>query len=287
MIINCNIFKNLILNKGVDWGDFYKKRDFLNIRLGCLSRNLHFPFFQNLNKNLVTDDENIIIFDGGVFDKHLLKFIEEKFSKKRLIFYYWNPVSSSITPGCIPSVFEKWSYSLTDCQKYGLKFNPTFYFDDFVEESSLGITQDVFFIGKDKGRYAELMKFEKFFAEKGLSTNFIITANHSISLRKKYSKSISYRDVLENVKHSKCLFDFYSDPQAGLSLRAMESLFFEKKLITNNQTIDSYDFYNSANVFVIGKRSFDDLEFFMKQPYCPVESEVKEKYMFKNWLKRF
>lgn len=285
MIINNVLFKKEFVKYGYSSSFIKKKNSFCVNKIVAL-----FPFLKKflVDKSFFySEDDVVVYFDACIKDSFYLKYIAKKCPQKRLIFYYWNPVSSSITPGCIPSVFEKWSYSLTDCQKYGLKFNPTFYFDDFVEESSLGITQDVFFIGKDKGRYAELMNFEKLFAKKGLSTKFVVTANHSISLCRKYSKSISYKEVLENVKRSKCLFDYYTDPQAGLSLRAMESLFFEKKLITNNQTIDSYDFYNPANVFVIGKRSFDDLDFFMKQPYCPVDSKIKEKYMFKNWIKRF
>ncbi|MCQ2060156.1 MAG: hypothetical protein MJY47_01030 [Fibrobacter sp.] len=284
MIFNVMIFKEILEKNNFSVYPIKKA----NVYSNALCRL--FPFLKVLfvdTSFFKNEDDWIIYFDAGIRDSYYLNYLKNSLKNKRLIYYYWNPVETTLDPTEIPDCFEKWSYSLTDCQKYGLKFNPTFYFDDLVEESSLGITQDVFFIGKDKGRYAELKNFEKLFAEKGLSTKFFVTANHSISLCRKYSKSISYKEVLENVKRSKCLFDFYSDSLAGLSLRAMESLFFGKKLITNNKTIREYDFFHPENIFILGERDLIELKNFVCSEYLPISKDVKKKYLFSEWLKRF
>ena len=67
----------------------------------------------------------------------------------------------------------------------------------------------------------------------------------------------------------------------------MEALFFEKKLITNNQDICNYDFFNSGNIFILGQRTLDELTDFLAAPYITVPSAIKEKYLFENWIKRF
>ena len=88
------------------------------------------------------------------------------------------------------------------------------------------------------------------------------------------------------MKGADILLDYYNDPDAGLSLRPMEALFFGKKLITNNRTILDMDFYRPDNVYVLDQdpRSFE--EFFACE-YKPVPAGVRDRYLLSNWLKRF
>jgi hypothetical protein len=48
-----------------------------------------------------------------------------------------------------------------------------------------------------------------------------------------------------------------------LIFRVFEALGYKKKLITNNQDITSYDFYNENNIFVITNENYQiPLDFF-------------------------
>lgn len=48
---------------------------------------------------------------------------------------------------------------------------------------------------------------------------------------------ISYQENLDNIRKSKCIVDVVQKGQIGLTLRPLESLFFKKKLLTNNKCI--------------------------------------------------
>lgn len=63
----------------------------------------------------------------------------------------------------------------------------------------------------------------------------------------------------------------------------MESIFFEKKLITTNEDIANYDFYRKENVFIIGKDDYKDLPKFLNTPY----KKIVDYYDYHNWIKRF
>ena len=77
----------------------------------------------------------------------------------------------------------------------------------------------------------------------------------------KNKERIPYSEYLDIVKKSKCIIDVVVEGQSGLSLRPMEALFFEKKLITNNASVRDYDFYDKNNIFIYGVD--DDLNSFM------------------------
>lgn len=286
MIVNCNIFINEINDSGIQAEKLLNFYNFLRFHGGKIMRKL--PGMSNYNINfelLSAKDDFIIIFDGGIKDVNILKEIAKYNNNKKLIFYYWNPVKDSIDPSQIPSVYEKWSYSPVDCKKYGMNYNSTFYFKSLTDETK-NIDTDICFIGKDKGRKKELQNLKNQFENEGFTTNFYITATHPRIQKIGYKKNISYRESLEITSASSCVLDYYEDPSAGLSLRAMESLFFNKKLITNNETIKDYDFYNSNNIFILGQEQRSIKEF-MLTPLRKNNTEIQDSYLFETWLLRF
>ena len=89
------------------------------------------------------------------------------------------------------------------------------------------------------------------------------------------------------IKYSKCILDVGNNDNAGLTVRVMESLFLEKKLITNYKNIVKYDFYNKNNIFIIGVDNLEQIKDFINSPYEKIDSEKIKYYDFESWLKRF
>lgn len=288
VIINCDIFANEIKKSGIEHFPIWKKVSFLSLRYGKIFRKLHLFKIANINPNLFDlKSDCIIIFDSGIEENSVLKWFANYYKDRRLIFYYWNPVFTSIHPDKIPSKFEKWSYSPSDCKKYGMKYNSQFYFKSLIKEP-VQIQRDVFFIGKNKGRESNLRRIKDLFDKYGLTSLFFIIATHPRLNQKKYKKRIPYSSVLDYVNESRAILDYYVDPQAGLSLRAMESLFYGKKIITNNKTIEDYNFYNIDNVFILDNDDNGKINSFLYDtPPIQVNSEIKASYLFDSWLKRF
>ena len=97
---------------------------------------------------------------------------------------------------------------------------------------------------------------------------------------------MDYDEIVERVRNADILLDYSRDPDAGLSLRAMEALFWQKKLITNNRSVKDSMFYKTNNIYLLGedKRTLRD---FLELPQVPVEKEIKQQYLLSSWLKRF
>lgn len=287
IIINCDLFQKEIEQNGVKCFRLWKSYSGMALRIGKLFRKILFFQFGNINPELKSlDTDCIVLFDNGIYENSVLRWLANRYKEKRLIFYYWNPVFKSISPDKIPKQFELWSYSPEDCKKYNMRYNSTFYFQSLVKDP-IQICRDVFFIGKEKGRSIGLKKIEKILMDLELSSLFYVTANHPRLKQKKYKKHIPYETVLSYVNESRAVLDYYANPYAGLSLRAMESVFYRKKLITNNQTIVKYDFFNQDNVFVLGIDDFANLKNFIKNSYKEIPESIKNQYLFEQWKKRF
>ena len=76
------------------------------------------------------------------------------------------------------------------------------------------------------------------------------------------------RDVFYKIlAKSKAVVDVQMKNQSGLTMRTIEALHFEKKLITTNPAILEYEFYTDNNICVINKNhvnlppSFFDTDF--------------------------
>ncbi|MGD9994149.1 MAG: hypothetical protein AB7S69_12715 [Salinivirgaceae bacterium] len=285
-----NFFEIEIAKKGIKVFDLYRGNSFFLRNLRGFWFKCGFPFSHIwFNKYILKlNVENIIIFDSLVIDKYLDWLYKKKHSS-RIILWYWNPFKKSLNHSVGDTInIERWSYSKNDSLKFDLKYNTQFYFKS-IHLPMLEIEYDVFFVGRDKGRLSELLKLENYLNELGIKTNFHITPDRKKNRYKNkyYKKVISYKKVLSLIAQSKVILDYLANPYEDITLRVMESIFLKKKIITNSQIIELYDFYCKENIFVLGKDNIQDLPNFINSEYMKVDNNIIENYEFSNWLNRF
>lgn len=220
----------------------------------CLKAHMKIPE-RLFNKNLIGLNTNtIVVFDGHARPE-FLRWLAENNPGRRLIFWCWNAVAEiekNLTLRAIPDVYEIWSYSEYDCRKYGLKHNTTFYWNAFSPMEEQEKACDLYFIGKDKGRYKRIKRLEKELSAHGIRCLFQIIPTHWFRLKKGLSKRIPYQEVLEHISKTKGILDIAAAAAAGPSLRPIEAAFYGKKLLTDNKEVKKMKFYNAKNICVIG-----------------------------------
>ncbi|MGN0946124.1 MAG: hypothetical protein ACI4N8_06505 [Megasphaera sp.] len=242
----------------------------------------------------VSDYKIIILFDA-FDDSDIVEYICRKAPNARLIIYYYNMIKRVELLDKIKALkCEIWSFDKNDVIKYKLKYNPQFYFRKIDFDSDIirdfDYKSDVFFVGKDKNRLSSLMNIDMQLKNSGIQTKFIVVGDrqHSYTNKQKrfLGRHISYAECIEYVKHTKCIFDMVQKGQKGMTLRVVEAMFFNKKLITNNDNILYMDFYNSQNIYVIGhdNRSMSD---FILQTRARWPEKFIHEYSFENWLNNF
>jgi hypothetical protein len=222
-----------------------------------------------------------VIFFAPQKKSKVLEYIKKSNQEIRIIYWYWNPAFRSGIPSFqLTKIAELWSFDPDDCRRYSMMFNTTFYFNNILLPESI-IEFDVVFVGINKGRKAHLQEIEKVLNKNGLYAYFHIVPESNPS------KRIPYGEYLKLISSAKAIVDVKPMGQAGLTLRPMESIFLKKKLITNDISISSHDFYNSQNIFIIGKDREEDLKKFIDSPYVDLDTSIVEKYDVNSWLERF
>ncbi len=237
-------------------------------------------------------DNKVVVFDSGTSPEYL-NWLCSRYPGKRIILFFWNPVWEFRFDQLNPRV-EIWTYSLRDSAKYGIRLNTQFYFDSLADEAnrfSSALHHEhpkVLFVGREKGRANALNDLSLSLRAAGADVELFMIHRppHYMGPAHLAEKTVSYRAVVEMLKPADIILDYFSDPQAGLSLRAMESLFWQKKLITNNASILNADFYHPNNIYVLGKDTRRLEDFFYCAPQ-PVEQRVRDRYRLSNWLNRF
>lgn len=229
---------------------------------------------------------DLFIISTSIYSPQIAKYIRKKTDKK-IIHWYWNPVIDDISPQKLKKEdYEIWSFDKEDCEKYKLKYIPTYYFNT-IELPKEKIVNDVYFVGADKGRLDKLVEIEDDLKIRNIKTNFHITkSKNSNESKYQFKENISYETVLKEIAKSKVILDYIQEGQSGLTQRPMESIFHSKKLITNDKCIKNYDFYNKENIFILGEDNINDISYFVNSPYIEVEKSIIDKYDFKNWIKK-
>lgn len=81
--------------------------------------------------------------------------------------------------------------------------------------------------------------------------------------------------------------DVVQKAQSGLTLRIMEGLLFNKKIVTTNQYLSkNKDFRNCPNIYILNQNNITGLQAFINKPTQEYPINIKKKYSFNVWLER-
>lgn len=280
------------LTDNADWMPLLSKRKlFLSNVLMKTHVRMQLPkneIWYSWRKRLYQYD-TVIIFDTALANVYS-NYIIDRYPNIRIIIWYSNPVCTTIAPAKFNKQCELWSFDKNDCNKYGMKWNTQFYCSPF-EGSNERISSDICFVGQDKGRREQINNVAHICQENNLKTDFIIVDNPKLihlNIRNKY---IPYEDIVRShYLHSRAILDVVQQGQQGLTLRPLECLFLNKKLITNNSDIVNYDFYRMENQLVINDfADFDGrlLRDFLESNECCYDQSLKHYYSAECWINRF
>lgn len=99
------------------------------------------------------------------------------------------------------------------------------------------------------------------------------------------NEKLTYKQNIEKIKHSNIILEINKPGQAGLTLRALEAMAFNKKLITNNASIKKHDFYHPDRIFIWGEDHPDQMPDFIARPVPDIDINLLEKYCADGMLK--
>lgn len=239
--------------------------------------------------------DQILVLNPDVFDEETLAFIR-KSTKKMITFLYDNlgriPVQDKL------HFFDKiYSFDDTDIEKHGFERLTNYnYLPYFSQEKQQPQTDILYITSFDKKRIEQLFALEKKFEKLGLTSKIFVIGKKSwwyqlTSFFRKSSiifrrKLIKHEELPNYYQDTKIIIDLMRKNQYGLSFRVFEAMAMEKKIITDNEKIQQYDFYHPQNILVLNEDFSNLAQAFFETPYQPLPKEIYEKYTIDKWVKK-
>jgi len=190
------------------------------------------------------------------------------------------------------NIFDSiYSFDLNDCKKFGFHFITNYIYLEKKENQPLPQTnKNIFIILSIDERLHLLNKIANYLSENAIQYKFIIIGKRkpkNINANIIYTKQpIFLEDLRNDLENSSIYLDLIRNGHNGLSFRIFEALAMQKKVITTNQSVKLYDFYNPNNILILDENKPININSdFLNSPYEPLSDEVYHKYTIENWVK--
>lgn len=197
--------------------------------------------------------------------------------------YYCNPVGTTFRrPQQELQAIRSLGYRLTsfdpcEAKQYGMECTGQYF--RYPESQPDDITSDCFFCGLPKDRAGLLHDLRTCLESEGLVCDFVIPRTPA--------EKLTYPQYLDRLARTRCVIDICQQGQTGLTRRPLEALFYNKKLLTNNPEIATYDFYRPQNIFILGKDPIEQLRAFIESPLAEVPEPVRAAYDVNEWIRHY
>lgn len=155
------------------------------------------------------------------------------------------------------------TFDKKDAEQYKFFYHPANYSMHPMEREMNPIT-DAFFVGISKGRGEKLGEVFERLTDMGLKANFFISGVKKGEKRYQgihYNQWLEYKEVLKHIRETNCIVEIMEGKQEGLTLRAMEAICYNKRLLTNNKSIQAFPFYKSGYIQIFDEPKDIDINF--------------------------
>lgn len=165
------------------------------------------------------------------------------------------------------SMFDLWmSIDEMEAEKKGM-----IHFNEFESRTNVEISKDyplcdVYFAGLAKDRLPILMDIYKTLTANGLKVEYYLTGvpneDREVLPGVTYADhSMSYREFLFHTLNARCILEINQEGAYGYTSRFLEAVMYNRRLITNNQSITKSPFYDSGKILCIKKVDTDIVDF--------------------------
>ena len=239
--------------------------------------------------------DQILVLNADTFDHSTLEHMK-KCTDRFITFLYDNldrcPVQDKL------HFFDKiYSFDDKDIEKHGFERLTNYNYLPFLSQEKQNPSEDALYITSyDKKRIKQLDILSQKFEELKLKFDLYVIGKKSWKnqLMKPFSKNkivftrkrISHENLPEFYKRTKVILDLMRENQYGLSFRVFEAMALEKKIITDNEKIKNYDFYNPNNILVLNKDFSNITKEFFETPYQSLPEGIYKKYTLEKWVER-
>lgn len=277
-----------------------------------IRKNMMNSLIQKYFDKIMAETQNkrydlVFVVNCKVFSPFMIQKLKDSQKTARFVLYMWD--SLTLYPHSkelIPLFDQAYSFDSDDCERIEeLTLLPLFYSKSFENIGEEKVEERLFDIASictaHPNRYKTLKELFPQLESKGIriysfmylnkfqyfyNRVFVSEFKGAKSSEFKF-ESLSLEENLAVLKKTNAVFDMQHNQQSGLTMRTIETLGANRKLITTNRNIRKYDFYSEKNIFVIENENINDIEKFLEIDYEPINDEIYKKYSIRGWVETF
>lgn len=240
----------------------------------------------------------VLVTSGQAMTEDTLKQLHQMFPQAKFIWNLWDSIRQNDQFELLQKYFDILiSFDKIEAEQYGFLYSPDFYIKEVTAQQK---KYDYCFVAT----YTEYRNsvLQDMLSRVGAKHNFIYlkeTPNNRVipTLRRICSKEVKrlaekniyykvlgYDTMLEIFAQSRCIIDIAHPGQTGLSMRPFEAMAVKSKLLTTNETIRRYDFYDEDNIYIADPENIQmPPEDFLESPYKDIPEEIYRRYSVGSW----
>lgn len=262
-------------------------------------------YYDNIIKKIANNNYDfILVIKCEMMPKETIDKLKELFPSAILCLYLYDSLRNIKGISSKLSKFDRvLSFDLEDTEKNkNIIFRPLFFIDDYKKDISNKDNKlyDISFIGTiHSDRYRIIREIKSQADKKGykcffycyLQSQFMyyfykLTKKEFRGVKKKEFKfdKIGSTDIAKIIDNTKVVLDIQHPKQTGLTMRTIEMIGMNKKLITTNESIKKYDFYNPDNIAVINRKHIEIPQGFYEKPFKKLNDKVYYRYSLEKWI---
>ncbi|MCF0058319.1 hypothetical protein [Dyadobacter sp. CY356] len=299
------------LGARVDYFDERPENDFITKASIRVNRNLILKklnnYYQGIIRSVAQKKYDYILVVGlEAMLPSALEALKIQHPNAVLIVYMWDSLKNKKYASlCLPFFDHIFSFDKGDALEIpGIKFRPLFFidkYDQISQDSHLSVSIDLCFIGTiHSDRYNLIKEVQNQSDALQLKNNFYMYFPSSkLFFYKKISdkrfrhakfkefkfKSLSQDSITRYIKDAKVILDIQHPSQTGLTMRTIEMLGANRKIITTNTDIKNYDFYNAKNIFILDRNNPKIDKSFFETCYEQIDPQIKFNYSIEGWIR--
>lgn len=278
----------------------------IEVKLPSLRLDWYFSSALLAQLNAIGPDDYVLIFAmGNLKDTTILR---KYLRKNQTRVFLWNPVHEHTTPAAQAKELQRlaglqalsarvYTFDHHDAAQFQLGFAPQ-PFSHGLNTGSQAMAAppediDFYFLGVDKGRLPFLLRLHALASQLGLRCFFYVIPDKDKTYSPEaqpflHSQYMDYAQNLDYVKRAKCLLEVVQPTQTGATMRTVEALFLNKKLITTRQCSTQESSYDPSRTCLVDDEvSLDTLRDFMARPMVPPSEGQINAHEINHWLAQF
>lgn len=246
----------------------------------------------------------ILIIQADMLEKESVEEFRTRWPNVQINLYLWDNLANVKGVEKKLSWFDN-AFSFDDADSKSntnLTFLPLFFIDKFYGNVKNNLEYDLTFVGTvHSDRYKVLSEVErcmsalgkKMYMFKYLQARWVywfywfMKPEFRKAKRNEFAyQTMNFQDIERVINASFAVLDIQHPKQSGLTIRTIEMIGMGKKLITTNQSIKNYPFYNEDNILVIDRNNIQIPKRFFETDFKIIDKDIIDDLKIESWLKK-